>query len=87
MCCFLEVNYFPTLKMKAVTLILISAHFSRPTYHPGMMDGVECGSLNRIRMDRGNRNTQRKPAPVPRGSSQMLHFFTGDRTRAAEAGG
>jgi hypothetical protein len=39
-----------------------------------------------MRIGRGNRSTQRKPAPVPLFPSQIPHDLTWDRTRAATVG-
>jgi hypothetical protein len=36
-----------------------------------------------MRIRRGNRRTQRKPAPVPLRPPHILHYLTWDRTRAA----
>jgi hypothetical protein len=34
-------------------------------YQHQMIDDGDCGAIGGIRIGRGNRNTQRKPAPVP----------------------
>jgi hypothetical protein len=39
-----------------------------------------------MRIGRGNRSTQRKPAPVPLYPPQILHDLTRTRTRAAAVG-
>jgi hypothetical protein len=33
-------------------------------YQPWMIDDDECGAFSGMRIGRGNRSTQRKPAPV-----------------------
>jgi hypothetical protein len=52
-------------------------------YQPRMMD-VECGALGGMRIDRWNRNTRRKLTLVPFCPSQMSHYLTWARTRAAK---
>jgi hypothetical protein len=47
----------------------------------------ECGAVGGMRIGKGNRNTQRKPAPVPLCLPQIPHALTWDRTRAAEVAG
>jgi hypothetical protein len=52
---------------------------------PRMMDDDECGAVGGMRIGRGNRNTRRKPAPVPL-CPQIPHDSTWARTRAAAVG-
>jgi hypothetical protein len=42
-----------------------------------------CGAVGGMRIGRGNRNTKRKPAPVPICQPQISHDLTWDRTQAA----
>jgi hypothetical protein len=49
-------------------------------------DDDECGTVGRIRIDRGNRSTRRKPASVPLRSPQIPHDLTRARTRTAAMG-
>jgi hypothetical protein len=51
-----------------------------------MMDDDECGSVDGIRIGRGNRNTRRKSSPVPLCPPQIRHDLTWARTRAAAVG-
>jgi hypothetical protein len=51
---------------------------------PRMIDGY--GAIGGIRIDRGNRSTRRKPAPVPLCPLQIPHDLTWVRTRAAAVG-
>jgi hypothetical protein len=50
---------------------------------PGDYDGGEFGGM---KIDRGNRNTRRKPAPAPLGPPQIPLDQTRGRTRAAAVG-
>jgi hypothetical protein len=43
-------------------------------YQPRMIDD-ECGAVDGIRIGRGNRNTRRKPAPVPFGPPLVLWWY------------
>jgi hypothetical protein len=54
-------------------------------YQPRMIDN-ECGAIRRMRTNRGNRSTQRKPAPVPLCPPQIPHDMTWARTRAVAVG-
>jgi hypothetical protein len=45
----------------------------------------ECGEVGGMRIGRGNRNTRRKPAPVPLCPPQIPHDLTRHRTRVAAA--
>jgi hypothetical protein len=51
-------------------------------YQSQTIDDDECGAVGGIRIGRGNRNTRRKPAPVPL-LPQIPHDLTWARTRAA----
>jgi hypothetical protein len=53
-------------------------------YQPRMTD--EYGAFGGMRIGRGKRNTQGKPAPVPLCSPQIPHDLTWDRTWAAAVG-
>jgi hypothetical protein len=44
------------------------------------------GAIGAMRIGRGNRNTRRKPAPVPLCPPQIPHDLTRARTRAAAVG-
>jgi hypothetical protein len=58
-----------------------------PLYQPRMIDDDDdYGAVGGMRNGRGNRNTRRKPAPVPLCPPQIPHDLTWDRTRAAAAG-
>jgi hypothetical protein len=51
---------------------------------PAPGDGwYECGAVGGMRIGRGNRNTRRKPTPVPLCPPQIPHDLTCTRTRAA----
>jgi hypothetical protein len=52
-----------------------------------MIDYDECGAVGGIKIGRGNRNTQRNPAPVPLCPPQIPHYLTWALTRAAAVGG
>jgi hypothetical protein len=51
-------------------------------YKPQMIDEGDCGATGGMKIGRGNRSTQRKPAPAPLCPPQIPH----DQTRAAMAG-
>jgi hypothetical protein len=55
-------------------------------YRPQMMDDGDYGAIGRMKTSRGNRNTRRKPAPVPLCPPQIPHDLTRARTRAAAVG-
>jgi hypothetical protein len=55
-------------------------------YRPQMIYNDDCGAIGGIRIDKGNRSTRRKPAPVPLCPPQILHDQTRARTRAAAVG-
>jgi hypothetical protein len=46
----------------------------------------ECGAVGGMRICRGNRSTQRKPAPVPLCPPQVSHNLTWARTQVAAVG-
>jgi hypothetical protein len=46
----------------------------------------ECGVVDGMRIGRGNRSTQRKPASEPLCPPKIPHDLTWDRTRAAAVG-
>jgi hypothetical protein len=48
-----------------------------------MIDDDECGAFGGMTIDRGNRNTRRKPAPAPLCPPQIPHDYTRARTQAA----
>jgi hypothetical protein len=55
-------------------------------YKPQMRDEDECEAIGGIKIGRGNRSTQRKPAPAPLCPPQIPHDQTRARTRAATVG-
>jgi hypothetical protein len=55
-------------------------------YQPRMIDDDDYGAVGGMRIGKGNRSTQRKPAPVPLCPPQIPHALTWDRTRAASVG-
>jgi hypothetical protein len=55
-------------------------------YQPQMIDDGDCGAIGEIKIGRGNRSTQRKPAPSPLCPPQIPHEQTRARTRAAAVG-
>jgi hypothetical protein len=52
-------------------------------YQPQMIDNGDCGAIGGIKIDRGNRSTRRKPAPVPLCPPQIPNDLHRARTRAA----
>jgi hypothetical protein len=54
-------------------------------YQPQMID-EEYGAVGGLRIGRGNRSTQRKPAPMPLCPPQIPHDLSWDRTLAAAVG-
>jgi hypothetical protein len=54
-------------------------------YQRRMIDD-ECGAVGGMRIDRGNRSTRRKPAPVPFCAPRIPHDLTWARTRTAAVG-
>jgi hypothetical protein len=57
-----------------------------PVVPAPMIDDDDCGAIGGMQIDRGNRSTRRKPAPVPLCSPQIPHDLTRARTRAAAVG-
>jgi hypothetical protein len=55
-------------------------------YQPQMIDDGVCGAIGEMKIGRGNRSTQRKPAPVPLCPPQIPHDQTRVRTWATAAG-
>jgi hypothetical protein len=55
-------------------------------HQPQMINDSHCGAMGGMRIGRGNRNTRRKPAPVPLCPPQLPHYLTRARTRAAAEG-
>jgi hypothetical protein len=51
-----------------------------------MIDDDECGAVGGMRLGKGNRSTQRKPAPVSFWPQQIPHDLTWARTRTAAVG-
>jgi hypothetical protein len=51
-------------------------------YKPQMIDEDDCGAIGGMKIGRGNRSTQSKPAPVPLCPLQIPH----DQTRARTPG-
>jgi hypothetical protein len=55
-------------------------------YQPWTIDDDDCGAIGGMRIGRGNRSTQRKPAPLSICPPQIPHDLTRDRTRAVSMG-
>jgi hypothetical protein len=55
-------------------------------YKPQVIDEGDCGAISGMKIDRGNRSTRRKPAPVPLCPPQIPHDQTRARTLAAAVG-
>jgi hypothetical protein len=55
-------------------------------YRPQMIYDGDCGANGGMKIGRGNRSTQRKPAPVPLCSPQIPYDLTRARARAAALG-
>jgi hypothetical protein len=55
-------------------------------YQPQMIHDGDCGEIGGIKIGRGDRSTQRKPAPAPLCPPQIPHDQTRARTRAAAVG-
>jgi hypothetical protein len=53
---------------------------------PAPDDDDECGAVGGMRTGRGNRSTQRRPAPVPLRTPQIPHDLTWARTRDRPGG-
>jgi hypothetical protein len=49
-------------------------------------DDDDCGIIGEMRIDRGNRITRRKPAPVPLCPPQITYDLTRARTKATAVG-
>jgi hypothetical protein len=62
-----------------------SATFTGLFYQPQMIDD-ECEAVGGM-LDKGNRSTRRKPAPVPLCPPQIPHDLTPARTRSPAVGG
>jgi hypothetical protein len=55
-------------------------------YQPQTIDDNECGAVGGMSIGKGNRSTQRNPAPVPLFPPQFPYDLTSVRTRAAVVG-
>jgi hypothetical protein len=55
-------------------------------YQPQMTDDGDCGAIGGVKIVRGNRSTQRKPASVPLCPPQIPHGLTRVQTRATAVG-
>jgi hypothetical protein len=53
---------------------------------PALDDGDDCGVISGTNEWLGNRNTGRKPSPVPLCPPQIPHELTWDRTRSLRGG-
>jgi hypothetical protein len=53
---------------------------------PAPDDDGDCGAIDGMRTGRGNRSTERKPAPVALGPPQIPHDLTQAQTQAATVG-
>jgi hypothetical protein len=65
---------------------LVTAAISGLLYKPQMIDEDDCGAIGGMKIDRGNRSTQRKPASAPLCPPQIPHGQTRARTRASAVG-
>jgi hypothetical protein len=52
-------------------------------YQPQMIDDGDCGTIDGMKIGRGNRSTRRKPATVPLCLPQIPHDLIWARTQAA----
>jgi hypothetical protein len=52
-----------------------------PLCQPQMLDDGDCEAIGGMKIDRGNRSTWRKPAPVPLRAPEIPYDLTGARTR------
>jgi hypothetical protein len=52
-------------------------------YKPQMINEGDCGAIGGMKIGRGNRSTQRKPAPAPLRPPQIPHDQTQARTSYA----
>jgi hypothetical protein len=57
-----------------------------PIVQPQMIDEGDCGAIGGMKLGRGNRSTQRKPAPAPFCPPQIPLDQTRAQTRAAAVG-
>jgi hypothetical protein len=57
-----------------------------PLYQTQTIDDDDCGAIGGMKIGRGNRNTWRKPAPMPFCPPQIPHNMTGTRTEATAVG-
>jgi hypothetical protein len=55
-------------------------------YQPKLIDDGDCRATGGMKIGRGNRSTQRKPAQAPLCPPQIPHDLTRARTRAAAVG-
>jgi hypothetical protein len=55
-------------------------------YQPHMIDDGDCGTIGGIKIGRGNRNTKRKPAPVPLCPPQIPNDQTRTRIPSRRGG-
>jgi hypothetical protein len=55
-------------------------------YKPQMIDEDDCGAVGGMKIGRGNRSTQRKPAPAPLCPPQIPHDQTRARTPVRRGG-
>jgi hypothetical protein len=55
-------------------------------YQPQMIGEGDCGAIGGMKIGRGNRSTQRKPAPAPLCPPKIPFDQTRDRTQAAAVG-
>jgi hypothetical protein len=55
-------------------------------YKPQMIEEGDCEAIGGMNIGRGNRSTQRKPAPTPLYPLQIPHDQNRARTRAAAVG-
>jgi hypothetical protein len=55
-------------------------------YQPQMIHDGDCGTIGGLNIGRGNRSTQRKPAPVPHCPPQIPHDQTRAWTQASAVG-
>jgi hypothetical protein len=55
-------------------------------YQPQMIDDGDCGTIDGIKIGRGNRSTPRKPTPAPLCPPQIPQDQNRSRTRTAALG-
>jgi hypothetical protein len=87
------IAYFFTLVIIIIIIIsgvglspLGTAATSDLLYKPQMIYEGDCGAIGVMKIGRGNRSTQRKPAPAPFCPPQIPHDQTRPRTRAVAVG-